>query len=61
MPAATAIVILSSSKYAIAFSPPPPLALRPPPEIAERGNRSIGMYAPYELTPTIENPRLSVV
>ena len=40
--AATAIVTLSSSQPATAFSGPPGL----PPAIAASGSRSIGMYAP---------------
>ena len=41
--AATAMVTLSSSKFATAFSPLPPAALRPPPAIAPSGKRNIGM------------------
>ena len=40
----------SSSQLATAFSGPPGL----PPPIAASESRSIGMYAPYEVMPTIE-------
>ena len=51
--AATAMVTLSSSKFATERSPLPPPALRPPAPIAPNGKRNIGTYAPYEVIPTI--------
>src|SRR5437867_8686419 len=49
--AATPIVSASSSQLATAFSGPPGL----PPWMTPSGSRSIGMYAPYEVMPTIRS------
>src|SRR5262245_2381990 len=48
--AATPMVTASSSQLATAFSGPPGL----PPWMTPSGSRSIGMYAPYEVIPTIQ-------